>query len=43
MYLPGPWLKRGANEVLILDLGESVPDPSVQGLTNPVLDEVHPG
>jgi beta-galactosidase len=39
MYLPGPWLQKGKNEVVVLDiLG---PDsPFLQGLTMPVLDSL---
>jgi len=40
LYLPAPWLKRGENEVTVLDLtpnGKS----SVAGLSEPRLDELH--
>lgn len=42
LYLPGPWLHRGANEIVVFDLG-SARGPngrSVAGLTKPVLDEL---
>lgn len=40
-YLPGPWLKAGANDIVILDLvGPS--EPNVAGLDKPVLDQLHP-
>jgi beta-galactosidase len=40
-YLPGAWLKPGANEVVILDLlGPS--DPTLRGLENTVLDMLRP-
>lgn len=40
MYLPGPWLKRGDNEIIILDI--TGPEKQiVKGLTKPVLDELH--
>ena len=41
MYLPGCWLKKGENEILVWDFGGNVP---VQGLVftdTPVLDEMH--
>jgi beta-galactosidase len=42
LYLPGPWLHRGTNEIILFDLGDARgPDGrSVAGLTAPVLDEV---
>jgi beta-galactosidase len=41
LYVPGPWLKRGDNELVVLDLvpGEQ---RAVAGLTAPILDELHP-
>jgi beta-galactosidase len=37
LYVPGPWLKRGANEVVVYDL--AVPTKrTVEGLTKPILD-----
>jgi beta-galactosidase len=40
MYLPGPWLKKGENEIIILDI--TGPEKQiVQGLTQPVLDVLH--
>lgn len=39
MYLPGPWIKKGVNEVVVLDL--TGPDtPVVLGQTTPILDEL---
>ncbi len=35
LYLPGPWLKRGANEVIILDLAPQG-SATLAGLTGPV-------
>jgi beta-galactosidase len=37
LYVPGPWLRRGANEVIVLDL---VPRgaPTIEGLTAPVFE-----
>ena len=40
-YLPGPWLNHGKNEILILDLVGPT-NPSVSGLTEPILSELHP-
>jgi beta-galactosidase len=39
LYLPGPWLKRGANEVVVFDL-DPKPNPALSGLATPVLDRV---
>ncbi|HXR03349.1 MAG TPA: hypothetical protein VN836_01410, partial [Verrucomicrobiae bacterium] len=50
-YTPGCWLHAGKNEVVILDLlgppslrfGPAGPEkPVIAGLTQPVLDELHP-
>jgi beta-galactosidase len=40
LYLPGCWLKPGNNEVVVLDL---IPtgQTSIEGLTTPILDELH--
>ncbi|CAN7598030.1 beta-galactosidase [Massilia sp. LjRoot122] len=41
MYLPGPWIKVGRNEVIVLDL--TGPRASrIAGRTTPILDELHP-
>ena len=41
MYLPGPWLKRGRNEVVVLDL--TGPQAArMAGLTLPILDQLRP-
>ena len=40
-YLPGPWLKRGVNEIVVLDL-VGPRKPSVAGLAEPILDELRP-
>jgi beta-galactosidase len=40
-YLPGPWLKPGKNEIIILDyLGPST--PVIAGLDKPILDQLRP-
>jgi beta-galactosidase len=41
MYLPGPWLKRGKNEIVILDL-TGPEKPVVAALDHPILNELHP-
>jgi beta-galactosidase len=41
MYVPGPWLKRGNNKVVILDLLGSE-QPVVAALDHPVLNELRP-
>lgn len=41
MYLPGPWMEAGRNEVVVLDL--TGPRASrIEGRTTPILDELHP-
>ncbi|WP_165223699.1 beta-galactosidase [Aquisphaera insulae] len=41
MYVPGPWLKSGRNEVVILDyLGPE--RPTVASLSEPILDQLRP-
>ena len=39
LYLPGAWLKKGRNEVIVFDL-EDVSQPSLQGLREPILNEL---
>jgi beta-galactosidase len=41
MYLPGPWLKHGENEVLILDL-LGPEKPLMAGLEQPILNQLRP-
>ncbi|MGV7209658.1 beta-galactosidase [Oxalobacteraceae bacterium A2-2] len=41
MYLPGPWLKRGRNEVVVLDL-TGPRSARLAGLAEPILDQLHP-
>jgi len=40
-YVPGPWLKKGKNEIVILDL-LGPEKPVVAGLAQPILNELHP-
>jgi beta-galactosidase len=37
LYVPGPWLKSGENEVVVFDL-DGAPGRSLQGLDHPVLN-----
>ena len=39
MYCPGPWLRAGRNEVVVLDL-LGPQEPTLAGLAQPILDEV---
>lgn len=41
MYLPGPWIRRGRNEVVVLDL-TGPQTARIAGLTTPILDQLHP-
>ena len=41
MYVPGPWLKPGRNEVIVLDLLEPK-EPVLAGLEKPILDRLRP-
>ncbi len=36
LYLPGPWLHKGANDVIVFDL-EGAPGRTVSGVTSPNL------
>lgn len=40
-YLPGPWLRKGTNEIVILDHLGPV-QPVVAGLAEPILDQLRP-
>jgi beta-galactosidase len=42
MYVPGPWLKPGANEIVILDLFDGPEQPAVAALNEPILDQLRP-
>ncbi len=41
MYVPAPWLKRGDNEIVILDL-LGPEKPVIAALDHPILDELRP-
>ena len=38
LYVPGPWLRAGENEIIIFDLQPSSARPTVAGLAAPILD-----
>ena len=38
LYLPGPWLKKGTNEVMIFDLFAAAKPPKLVGRTKAILD-----
>jgi beta-galactosidase len=41
LYVPGPWLKKGRNEVIIFDL-DGHPSPTLEGVTKPNLGTTQP-
>lgn len=41
MYIPAPWLKNGANKILVLDLS-GPEEPVVKGLDKPILNVLRP-
>ena len=41
LYVPGPWLKPGTNEFVVLDYLQPR-DPVIAGLEKPILNECHP-
>ncbi len=41
MYIPGPWLKAGANEIVILDLFGPT-EPTITAQTEPILNTLRP-
>lgn len=43
LYVPGVWLKKGKNEVVIFELLKNDPHPKLAGLTQPILDAPTPG
>lgn len=40
LYCPGPWLKRGRNEIIVLDLN-GTGGRTITGLTEPILDRAN--
>lgn len=41
MYVPGPWLRKGGNEIVVLDL-LGPDEPAIEGLAKPNLNELRP-
>jgi beta-galactosidase len=41
MYLPGPWIKQGRNEIVVLDL-TGPQSARIAGLKEAILDQLHP-
>jgi beta-galactosidase len=39
LYCPGCWLKRGTNQIIVMDL-EAEGRQTIEGLADPILDEV---
>ena len=42
LYLPGIWLKRGRNEIVVFETGQT-PAHTIGGLLAPILEELHVG
>ena len=42
LYLPGCWLKKGQNEIVVREMLEPTGEPTVAFLDHPILDELHP-
>jgi beta-galactosidase len=40
MYLPGPWIRKGRNEIVVLDL-TGPREARIAGLEQPILDQLH--
>jgi beta-galactosidase len=38
LFVPGPWLHEGSNEIVVFDLKPSATTPTVSGLATPILD-----
>ena len=38
LYVPGPWLHEGVNEIVVFDLAPSARAPTLAGLATPILD-----
>jgi beta-galactosidase len=41
LYLPGPWLRKGANDVIVFDL-DGGPARTIEGRASPILDAATP-
>ncbi|MBQ7484993.1 MAG: hypothetical protein IJT89_13185, partial [Bacteroidaceae bacterium] len=40
LYVPGCWLKKGANDIVVLDIA-GPRKASVKGVSKPIVDELH--
>jgi beta-galactosidase len=38
LYVPGPWLHKGSNQIVVFDLAPQSQHPHVAGLAQPILD-----
>ena len=38
LFVPGPWLHKGSNEIVVFDLAPSASTPTLTGLDTPILD-----
>ena len=38
LYVPGPWLRKGSNEIVVFDMMPPSAAPAVAGLDHPILD-----
>lgn len=43
LYVPGPWLRKGRNDVVIFELMDALKPPSLVGRTTAILDGPTPG
>jgi len=43
LYVPGPWLKAGKNDVVVFELFDAAKTPMLTGLVRPMLDGPTPG
>ena len=43
LYVPGPWLKQGRNDVVIFDMFAASTTPKLVGRMKPILDGPTPG
>ena len=42
LYVPGPWLRKGRNELIVFDMLAAEKSPTLAGLTTPILDAPTP-
>lgn len=42
LYVPAPWLREGENEVVVFEMEPTGQPRTISGLSQPILDEVHP-